>query len=192
MNTNPAPPARWERGAERTLARTPILELRGVRYRHPGRGAEREFVLVAAPDWVNILPLSPDGRLVLVRQFRFGSDAFSLELPGGVIEAGEDPVRAGLRELREETGFAANAGTLLASVHPNPAFQNNRCHLVLAEGVERRGEMAWDADEEIETLSAPVDEVLAWAREGKITHSLVLCALFHFEPRWRAVRSGGV
>jgi ADP-ribose pyrophosphatase len=173
------------RGRERTLARTRILELREVHYSHPERGTSGDYTVIAAPDWVNVVALTRDGHLVLVRQFRFGVDEFSLEIPGGVIEAGEDPVAAGLRELAEETGFTGQRARLLGSVHPNPAIQNNRCHLVLVEDAVRTGTLAWDQDEEIETTTAPAEEVLAWARSGRITHSLVLCALFLFEGWWR-------
>jgi 8-oxo-dGTP pyrophosphatase MutT (NUDIX family) len=185
MNTPSPGLPRWVRGRERTLAQTRVLELREVGYSHPGRGSARDFTVIAAADWVNVVALTADGQLVLVRQFRFGIDAFSLEIPGGVMETGEDPVAAGLRELAEETGYAGARARLLGSVHPNPAIQNNRCHLVLVEDAVRTGELAWDADEEIETTTAPVAEVLAWARGGRITHSLVLCALFHFEAWWR-------
>ncbi len=183
-------PARWVRLGERTLAETRVLDLRMIRYRHPRRQTEREFVSIHASDWVNVVPLTTDGRLVLVRQFRYGINDFSLEVPGGVIEDGEDPVVAGLRELAEETGYAGGAARLLGSVHPNPAIQDNRCHAVLADGVMRAGALAWDEDEEMEVVTAPVDDVLAWARGGQITHSLSLTALMLFEPLWRARRGG--
>ena len=183
-------PARWVRLGERTLAETRVLDLRMIRYRHPRRQTEREFVSIHASDWVNVVPLTTDGRLVLVRQFRYGINDFSLEVPGGVIEDGEDPVVAGLRELAEETGYAGGAARLLGSVHPNPAIQDNRCHAVLADGVMRAGALAWDEAEEMEVVTAPVDDVLAWARGGQITHSLSLTALMLFEPLWRA-RHGG-
>lgn len=183
-------PARWVRLGERTLAETRVLDLRMIRYRHPRRQTEREFVSIHASDWVNVVPLTTDGRLVLVRQFRYGINDVSLEVPGGVIEDGEDPVVAGLRELAEETGYAGGAARLLGSVHPNPAIQDNRCHAVLADGVMRAGALAWDEDEEMEVVTAPVDDVLAWARGGQITHSLSLTALMLFEPLWRA-RHGG-
>jgi ADP-ribose pyrophosphatase len=130
--------------------------------------------------------------MVLVRQFRYGIDDFSLEIPGGVIDPGEDPVAAGLRELHEETGYAGTKARLLASVHPNPAIQNNRCHLILVENATLSSAPQWDQDEEIEVITAPVDDVLAWARAGKITHSLVLSGLMHFEPIWRARMGRGV
>jgi ADP-ribose pyrophosphatase len=179
-------PSRWEKLGQTTKAKTVVFELQSVRYRHPSRGTERDFVVVRAPDWVNVLAVTPDGRLVLVRQFRFGIDAFSLEIPGGVMEVGEDPVEAGLRELREETGFTGMRARLLGSVHPNPAIQSNRCHIVLVEYAERTTSLEWDPDEEIEVTTVPADEVFALARSEAITHGLVLNALFLFEPHWRA------
>jgi 8-oxo-dGTP pyrophosphatase MutT (NUDIX family) len=184
MNPPSPDPARWERQSQRTLASTRILDLQSVHFRHPVRGTERDFVVIDAPDWVNVVALTPDGQLVLVRQFRYGIDAFSLEIPGGVIERGEDPLVAGVRELREETGYVGAPARLLGSVHPNPAIQSNRCHLVLVEAAVRSAAMAWDHDEEIAVTTAPVDEVFAWARAGRITHSLVLDALWLFEPVW--------
>lgn len=173
-------PARWVREGERTLASTPVLDLKSVRFRHPVRGTERDFVVIHAPDWVNVVARTPDDRLVLVRQFRFGVDALSLEVPGGAIEPGEDPVAAGMRELSEETGYGGNP-RLLGSVHPNPAILDNRCHIVLVEGAVHRGPVKWDHDEEIEVSTEPVGDVLAWARSGRITHSLTVAALMLFE-----------
>jgi len=186
--SSPASPLRWERGEPSLLARTRILDLQSVPFHHPRRGARRDFVVVNAPDWVNVLAHTLDDRLVLVNQFRYGIDAFSWEIPGGVIEPGEDPVLAGARELLEETGYAGAGARLLASVHPNPAFMNNRCHLVLVDGCRLVAPPAWDPDEEIETAVVPVEEVYSRARAGGITHSLVLDALLFFEPLWRAKR----
>lgn len=181
-----AVPARWVRGEPRVVARTRILDVQNVPFHHPRRGTRRDFIVVDVPDWVNVLAHTTDDRLVLVNQFRYGIDAFSWEIPGGVIESGEDPVAAGVRELLEETGYAGDHARLLASVHPNPAFLNNRCHLVLVENCRLVAPTAWDADEEIETAVVPVEEVYARARAGGITHSLVLDALLFFEPIWRA------
>jgi len=179
-------PVAWERGVPSLMAQTRILSLQSVPFRHPRRGTKKEFVVVAAPDWVNVLAHTCDDRLVLVNQFRFGINTTSWEIPGGVIEAGGDPVAAGVRELAEETGFTGKDARLLASVHPNPAFMANRCHLVLVEECRLTSPLAWDSDEEIEVASMPVAEVYSRARAGGITHSLVLDALFFFEPVWRA------
>ncbi len=183
-------PSRWTKLGDRSLARTRIFDLKATAYRHPVRGTEREFYVIDAPDWVVVLTVTRDHRLVLVNQFRFGVDAPSLELPGGVIERGEDPVTAGLREVEEETGYRAARARLLGTVHPNPAIQSNRCHLVLAEEAEAVVAQAWDADEEIAVVTTPVEEALAGARSGAITHALSLNALFLFEPLWRTRRGG--
>lgn len=182
-------PARWKKGAKKLLSPTRIFDLRTVRYTHPVRKAARDYVVVDAPDWVNVIALTTDKRLVLVRQFRFGTDDFSLEIPGGVIDPGEtDPIAAGLRELLEETGYAGRHARLLGSIHPNPAFLNNRCHLVFVDECKKIAGTDWDADEEIEITLAPVDKVFAWARSGKITHSLVLDGLFLFAPLWDKIK----
>ncbi len=194
---SPSGPARWERLGQTTQAKTRVLDLLSVRYRHPVRGTEKEFAVIQPTDWCNVLALTPQGELVLVRQFRFGIDTFSLEIPGGMMDAGEDPLAAAARELREETGFVGTPGKLIGSTHPNPAIQTNRCHYVLIENAVRATEQEWDADEEIEVTVVPADEVIAQARAGAITHALVLNALFLFEPHWatwkrmgRAPRSG--
>ena len=173
--------SRWERGSERTLVSTKVLDLLSVHFRHPVRGMERDFTIVHAPDWVNVLAVTPEDHLVLVRQFRFGANDFSLELPGGMIEAGEAPEAAGVRELLEETGFGGGAVRSLGAVRPNPAIMDNHCHYVLVEGAVPTGPLDWDADEEIEVVTAPVAAVLDWARTGVITHSLSVAALLLFE-----------
>lgn len=174
-------PSRWVRESERTLVSTRVLELKSVRFRHPVRGTERDFTVAHAPDWVNVVAHTPEGQIVLVKQFRFGSNALSLEIPGGVIEAGEDPVAAGIRELAEETGYGGGKVTFLGSVNPNPAIQDNRCHFVLVEGAVPTSPLNWDDDEEIQVSTAPAEQVMAWARSGVITHSLTVAALMLFE-----------
>ncbi len=188
MNPPKPGPARWQKLADTTLLSTRVFEVHSTHYRHPGRETERDFIVVQPPDWVNVVALTPDHRIVLVRQFRFGIDGFSLEIPGGVMEAGEDPVTAGLRELREETGFTGVSARVLGKVHPNPAIQSNCCHFVLVEQAVASTAMEWDADEEIEVTTLPVEEVLKLARSGGITHGLVLDALLFFEPVWGKLR----
>ena len=186
MSADSPLPSRWEKLGQRSQLQTRVFDVRGARYRHPARSTEREFVVIKAPDWVNVVALTKDEHLVLVRQFRYGIDEFSLEIPGGVMDAGEDPVTAGLRELREETGFSGAPAKLLGTVHPNPAIQSNRCHFVFVEDAVRAHELEWDADEEIQVMTKPVEEILAMAHAGGISHGLVLNALMLFEPHWRA------
>ena len=184
-------PCRWKKLDTRVLAHTPIFDLQSIRFQHPTRTAPRDFFVIAAPDWVNVVALTTDRQLVLVRQFRYGIDDFSLEIPGGLIDPGEDPVVAGLRELKEETGFSGGSARLLGGVHPNPAMQNNRCHFVFVEGVERTALVNWDENEEMAVTTLPVDEVYALAYQGVISHAMVLDALFLFQPVWAEIKQRG-
>jgi ADP-ribose pyrophosphatase len=185
MSAESSIPSRWQKLGESSQLKTRVFDVLGRRYRHPVRDTEREFVVINAPDWVNVVAVTSDAQMILVRQFRYGIDEFSLEIPGGVMDPGEDPVAAGLRELREETGFTGAPAKLLGSVRPNPAIQSNTCHFVLVEPAVKSHELEWDTDEEIQICTRPVDEVLALAHSGGIVHALVLNALMLFEPYWR-------
>lgn len=190
MNKPEPKPSRWDKLGESVLTRTRIFDLRTAHYRHPVRNAERDFYVVHSPDWVNVIALTPDHQLVLVRQFRFGVDDFSIEIPGGVMDPGEEPVAAGLRELREETGYVGQNARVIGRVHSNPAILSNACHFVFVELAVRSEALQWDTDEEIEVVTAPVDEVFAMAHSRQITHSLVLDALFYFWPYWLEIKKG--
>jgi 8-oxo-dGTP pyrophosphatase MutT (NUDIX family) len=184
---SPHRPSVWERLADAAVDHFRVFRVRRTRYRHARDRREGEFVIIEANDWVNVLALTDDGRMLLVRQFRFGIHDFTLEIPGGVIETGEDPVAAGVRELREETGYAGRSARLLAQVRPNPAIQANVCHIVLVEGCVRVGATQFDPNEEIELSLLPIDEVVAKAERGEIKHSLVVDALFYLRA-WREGR----
>ncbi len=188
MSDQPSPPQRWKRLGARTVAHTRIFDVQSVDYQHPHRAKAQDFFVLSVPDWVNVIALTTDRQLVLVRQFRYGTDDFSVEIPGGVMDAGEDAVAAGRRELQEETGYTGTRARLLGFVHPNPAMQNNRCHLVLVEGAHRSAPPDWDPDEEFEIMTRPVDEVYALAYRGSITHAMVLDALLLFAPVWAELK----
>ena len=104
-------PVRWDLVDDRLLRSCRVWDLRARQYRHPISGKEGEFYYIDSRDWAVVVARTKAGKLVLVRQFRWGSDELSWELPGGIVERGEDPVEAGLRELREETGYAAASGS---------------------------------------------------------------------------------
>src|SRR5579859_5168356 len=106
--------------------------------------ATREVYTFACRDWVSVVPVTKDGDFVLVRQYRIGIDAPTLEIPGGVIDDGQEPAFAALRELREETGYGGGTLVSLGATQPNPALQNNWHHMFLADGVERVGETEFD------------------------------------------------
>src|ERR1043165_5535777 len=89
--------------------------------------------------------------LLFIWQYRHGTDELSLEIPGGVIDPGEEPIEAARRELTEETGYVAESFSLLSVVEPNPALQGNRCHTYLARGAKPTGVTAFDDLEDLET-----------------------------------------
>jgi 8-oxo-dGTP pyrophosphatase MutT (NUDIX family) len=130
-------------------------------------------------DWVNVVALTPERHMVLVRQFRFGTNAMSLEIPGGVVDRGEAHGDAARRELREETGYTSERWTYLGAVEPNPAFQDNLCHHWLARDARATHPQELDGGEDIAIVTMPEEEVLSAVRAGTIRHSLVLTALSH-------------
>jgi 8-oxo-dGTP pyrophosphatase MutT (NUDIX family) len=167
----------WRRLGSERLQRCVVFDLDRVRF-EPPEGPAKDFWVVEAPDWINVIPLTDDGRVVLVRQYRFGIEGFTLEIPGGMCDPGESPADAALRELREETGYAAAEFVPLGWVHPNPAVQTNRCHSFLARGARLAGPPSPDEDEAFEVETVRLDDVPRLIRDGTITHAHVVAA-FH-------------
>jgi ADP-ribose pyrophosphatase len=175
------PPEPWPRlrkGEELDLT---ILRIREDTFQDPRDASPHARVILTAPDWANVVALTDAGEAVLVRQFRFGVEANSLEIPGGMLDAGEEPAQGAARELLEETGYRARELVFLGAVHPNPALQTNRCHSYLALGAERVGAPAQDKGEDIEVVLVPASTLQRLVREGVITHALVVAAVYFAE-----------
>lgn len=161
---------------------------------NPRTGAVRTFSIIRSTDWVNVVALTPDDQVVLVRQFRHGTNRQTLEVPGGMIDEGESALAAGQRELREETGYATARWLEIGVVEPNPAIQTNRCHTLLALDVERVGELALDPGEALAVELAPLADIEGLVRAGAITHALVIAAFYHYLSHaggWRRPGGGG-
>jgi len=177
----PQEPAHWEVLSEKHIADCKVFDVYEERCRHPGDGREGDFYSIASNDWVNTLALTPDRELVMVQQYRFAIRELSWEIPGGIIDPGETPLEAGLRELREETGHTGENARILAHCSPNPAILRNRCHFALVENVRKTEGTNFDANEEIQVRTVPLEEVLGWARNMKLQHTLTLNALFYLQ-----------
>ncbi len=174
----------WERLDSRYADDLILFRSRFDRLRHPGSGEVFERLVLESVDWVNCVAVTEDGRLVMVRQFRFGIAASTLETPGGMVDPGEDHAAAVQRELREETGFGGGTWSYLGAVEPNPAFHDHLCHHWLAEGVRPLGEPRPGRGERIEVVSMTAAEVVRSARDGEIRHALALSALSRVLDLW--------
>jgi len=170
------PDRSWKLLSSRAIADYRVVRLREDRYRFEPTGAEADFVVCETRDWVLVIPVTPDGQVVLVRQYRHGVQRVVLEVPGGVIDPGETPEATAARELREETGYQAERVRYVGRMMPNPALNNAHLHVVLAEGCRKAGQPTPDPFERIEVLQRPLGDVPAMIASGEICHGLVIAA----------------
>lgn len=176
----------WERLSAEIVYECRIFSLRRDRSRFSRDDAEHEFHVLESPEWCNIVPLTADEQVVMVRQFRHGVRGYTLEVPGGMIDAEDpSPLVAARREMVEESGYDSDRVEPLGVVHPNPAIQSNRCHSFVAYDVERRHVATFDSTEETEVVLVPLARVPDLMRSGEITHALVMVAF-----QWLALRRG--
>lgn len=173
MNLQP-----WKTLSSRDILRDRWIRLRADRCEiAPGRIVDAYYVL-EEPEWVHVIALTPDRRVLLVRQYRHPIDAFSWELPGGAADAGEDLLATAQRELREETGATGEAWQHVGGYVTNPGRHDNRVHGYLARDVRVVAPPALDGTEAIESALFTVDEVLALIRRGEFSSAMHV-ALFY-------------
>ena len=180
----------WRQLSKRLLAHTRVFTLDAHTRQSATSGVEAEFYVIDAADWVNVIALTADQKIVLVEQYRHGVERASLEIPGGMVDDGETPEAAARRELLEETGYASAAWRLIGSVDPNPAIQTNRCYTFLTTDAERVREPSPDAHEEIRVVLEDAASVPELLRSGRIDHALVVAA-FHWWTLDASRESGG-
>jgi ADP-ribose pyrophosphatase len=144
-------------------------------------GSEHPFYRIDSPEWINVVPLTGAGEIVMVRQYRHGSKEVTLEIPGGMVDPGETPSEAAARELLEETGYRAREVIPIGVVNPNPALFGNRCHTFYAPGAERVAPIRNDGTEETVVELVPRSQIRERVRAGEIDHALVVAGLYWFE-----------
>lgn len=141
------------------------------------------FFVIESPDWVNIIALTPEKEVVLIEQFRYGTEEIILEIPGGMVDGSESAETAAKRELLEETGYSAETWVFLGISRPNPAIQNNSLFHYLALDCKKTAETAFDEHESVATRLTPLAEVEDLIGRGIITHSLVVSAFYYLHLR---------
>jgi len=136
------------------------------------------YFILRFPDWVNIVPVTKDGQLVLIKQYRHATREIHWEVPGGAVHRGEDPFVAAGRELEEETGYSSSKIVKVAATYPNPALQDNLVHTYLALDCEKTGPQNLDPYEEIEVQTVALDDIKQWLQDGKFTHNICVASLY--------------
>ncbi len=173
----------WKSGKKEAIYQGPIFDINHVE-RTSSDGRVSTFVEVDAALWVTTIPYyrNEEGipMFVMVDQFRHGSATVTREFPAGIVDPGEEPEDAAVRELAEETGLVGNTITLLGDVNPNSAFMNNRSYFYLVEDVTKEQNQSLDANEQLEVIEVPVNEVIEKMGTGIYDNGIMMIALGFF------------
>lgn len=172
-------PSHWKKLSSKRVADCRVFRVREDVAESDGK--TRNFFVIENPAWVNVVALTPDREVLLIEQYRHGTDGMTIEIPGGIVDDGEDPMETARRELLEETGYSCGRIVELGVSTPNPAIQDNVQHHFLALDCEPTGQTNFDDDESIRTFLMPLEDIPNAIRSGKITHSLVIAALYYFD-----------
>jgi 8-oxo-dGTP pyrophosphatase MutT (NUDIX family) len=182
----------WKKLSSKPIGNFGIFTIRSDRKVSPRTGKEHNFFVIDSVNWVNVIALTADGQIILVEQFRHGSNAVELEIPGGMMDSGDaTPEATGARELQEETGYEGEGGVVIGRVYPNPAIMANVCFTVLIRNCRCIHPVEFDHGEDISTRLVPVSKMTSLLRTGTIRHALVVAALCHFELYQRGAAEPG-
>ncbi len=182
-------PPDWRKLKSKTVLQTSIFRLRRDRVVNPRTQNELDTYVLECPDWINIIALTSDKKVVMVKQFRHGVGRVTLEIPGGVVDPGELPVDTAGRELLEETGYKAGEIIPIGVADSQPAYQDNRCHTFLATGAVKVADPDPDDGEDLEVELVELADIPAMIASGKINHGLIIAA-FHWLHLWQEEKGG--
>lgn len=171
---------KWKILRSEYISRRPWMTARRDEVQLPDGRIIPEYWVLEFPDWVNVIALTKDGDMVMVRQYRHALGLTEYELCAGVMEEGESPLEAAKRELLEETGFGGGKWTEFMSICANPSNHTNLAHTFLAVGVERVCEQHLDATEELTCHVLSQDDVFGMLQRGEIFQALMAAPLWRF------------
>jgi len=169
----------WRVTKDKKLVETPVFDLQEKYLDAPGQSVDHPFYVLNAPDWINIIALTDEDpeNIVLVEQYRAGIHESTLEIPGGMVDKGENPLTAAKRELKEETGYESDSWVSMGAVSSNPAILSNRTHLFLASKCIKTAEQNTDGSEDIAVHLTSLDHFLSLTEEGTVHHAIVVAAV---------------
>jgi 8-oxo-dGTP pyrophosphatase MutT (NUDIX family) len=170
----------WSEVTRESVADCRIFSVERSVARSPADGTAHTFHRIQTTDWAQILPITAGGEAVLVRQYRHGSQRMTLEIPAGMLDPGEDPAAAALRECLEESGYRARQAISLGVVNPNPALFANRLHSFFAHDVELERAVQNTTTEFTEPVLVPVRDLERLLLDGEIEHALVAATLWRY------------
>jgi ADP-ribose pyrophosphatase len=179
---------KWQKLSSRYLVKEKWATLRVDTCKLQNGAVKDDYYVLEYPDWANAIALTADHKLILVRQYRHAADIISLEVPGGVIEPGEDPEIGVRRELVEETGYSFENCELIATLYPNPATSTNRTFTYLLTGGIKTQEQHLDDHEILNVAEYTIEEVKQLLLENKIDQSLHAAALFYGLLKLEAIK----
>ena len=174
-------PDTWTRKHSKTVADCRVFKVREDFCERDSDKSEATFFVIENPHWVNVIALTKDEKVVLIEQFRHGSEEIILEIPGGLIDGDEDTATAAKRELVEETGYSSDEMVYLGKSRPNPAIQNNWIYHYAAMNCEKTADTSFDEHESVVTKLISLAEIPGLIESERITHSLVLAAFYKFD-----------
>ena len=175
----------WGVVKDKKVFETPIFDLHERTLDAPGQALNHPYYVLSAPEWINIIALTPDQKIVLVEQYRAGVDEVTLEIPGGMVDAGESPLEAAKRELLEETGYSSDKWEMIGKTSSNPAILSNFTHLYIASDCIKTAPQQTDGSEDINVSVIPLDDFLDLVRNGTVHHAIVLAAVAQYLLRER-------
>lgn len=175
----------WQREHIALLQKTRILDLCEATDVSPYTGKAHHFVSIDCAAWVNMVPITEENEVVMIRQYRHGSQDVTLEIPGGMLDAGEEPAQAAMRECQEETGYVANAVNCLGVLNPNPALFNNSLHTFVGRVAEGPRIDHASETEKTEVELIPMERLRPLLLDGTIDHALVCTTLWRLLDGWR-------
>jgi len=170
---------KWQKIASKYLVKEKWATLRVDTCKLQNGAIKDDYYVLEYPNWANAIALTKENKVILVRQYRFAADIISLELPGGVIDDGEEPANGIKRELLEETGYSFESCELIATLYPNPATSTNQTFTYLLKGGIKTHEQHLDEHEILNVEEYTIDEVKQLLKDNKIDQALHVAGLYY-------------